>query len=43
MKRLCLMIFSVGCLASVLTACNTVNGVGRDVQAGGHAISRATN
>jgi predicted small secreted protein len=28
-------------LISALTACNTVQGAGQDLQAGGHAISKA--
>jgi len=28
---------------SGLTACNTVRGVGKDIEAGGKAIQRATN
>jgi predicted small secreted protein len=29
-------------LSGLLTACHTFNGVGEDVRAGGHAISRAS-
>lgn len=29
-------------LTGILTGCNTVRGVGKDVQAGGEAIQRAT-
>jgi len=28
---------------SVLSGCNTVNGAGKDIQAGGRAISRAAS
>lgn len=31
-------VFLLGSIASSLTACNTVSGVGEDVQAGGHAL-----
>lgn len=43
MKSLCLSVLSIMVLASTLTACHTLNGVGQDVQAGGRAISRAAN
>ena len=34
-------VFLLGTIASSLTACNTVSGVGEDVQAGGHALEHA--
>lgn len=43
MKNLFLTAFSIMLLASTLTACHTLSGVGQDVQAGGRAISRAAN
>ena len=40
MKRIFLTIIAIVFSASVLTACNTVKGVGKDVQQGGQAIER---
>jgi len=37
------MIFSALVLAGALAACNTVQGAGEDLQAGGHAISKAAS
>lgn len=37
-----LFVFSVFFSASLLTACHTVEGAGQDIQAGGHAISKAS-
>lgn len=31
------------CFVGLLSACNTVEGAGQDLQAGGHAISKAAN
>lgn len=42
-KKLFLTVFTVLALASVITGCHTVHGVGQDVQSGGHAISRAAS
>lgn len=39
MKRMMLLLVLA---VTVLTGCNTVRGVGKDVQAGGEAIERAT-
>ena len=39
MKRMMLLLVLT---VTVLTGCNTVRGVGKDVQAGGEAIERAT-
>ncbi len=43
LKKSILAIASVVLLSSLLSACNTTRGVGEDVSAGGHAISRAAN
>ncbi len=45
MKRLMLiMASSIFILTSfALSGCNTVSGLGKDVQAGGHALTRAAN
>ena len=40
-KKTIAAIFSVLVLSSVLTACNTTKGVGRDISEGGSAISGA--
>ncbi len=39
LKRLVL----IGFLGSLLAACNTVEGIGEDVQAGGRAVERSAN
>jgi predicted small secreted protein len=31
------------CVVGLLSACNTVEGAGQDLQQGGHAISKAAN
>jgi len=41
LKKSILTIVSVIVLSSLLTACNTTRGVGEDISAGGHAVSRA--
>jgi entericidin B len=38
MKRLNLLLAFIGILS--LTACNTVQGVGKDIQAGGKAVEK---
>lgn len=38
MKKILFLLIFTG----ILTGCNTVRGVGKDVQAGGEAIQRAT-
>jgi predicted small secreted protein len=44
MKHLKLLsICAVLFVASLLTACHTVNGAGQDIQAGGRAVSRAAS
>ncbi len=40
-KRILLPVCLLLGLAASLTGCHTMNGVGQDVQSGGHAISRA--
>ncbi|MCC3705569.1 entericidin A/B family lipoprotein [Rouxiella badensis] len=41
LKKSILTLVSVIVLSSLLTACNTTRGVGEDISAGGHAVSRA--
>lgn len=36
-----LMVAFLALLGLVLTACNTVQGVGKDIQAGGRAVEKA--
>lgn len=38
-----LFILSVLSLTTILTACNTMQGAGEDLQAGGHALSKAAS
>ncbi len=40
LKKSIVAIFSVLVLSSLLSACNTTRGVGKDVEAGGKAIQR---
>jgi len=40
MKKLCVMLVLLGALLS-MTGCNTVHGVGKDVQAVGQGVSDA--
>lgn len=42
LKKSIIAIFSVLMLSSLLSACNTTRGVGKDVEAGGQAIQRST-
>lgn len=42
-KKLLLKISSLLLLAGLITACNTIQGAGEDLQAGGHAIAKAAN
>ncbi len=42
-KKLALTLASLLLVSSLLTACNTVQGAGEDIQAGGHAIAKAAN
>ncbi len=39
-KLICVLLTAVGLLS--LTACNTVQGIGKDIEKGGEAIQRAT-
>ncbi|MEM6160146.1 entericidin A/B family lipoprotein [Erwinia sp. P6884] len=41
LKKSIATIFSVLVLSSLLSACNTTQGVGEDVEAGGEAIQRS--
>ncbi len=41
MKKLLLTLLTVSSLIS-LTACNTIQGIGKDIEKGGEAIQRAT-
>lgn len=46
MKNIRKMLITVGSLivlSSLISACNTVEGAGQDMQAGGQAISKAAN
>lgn len=39
--RIFLSLLAISATALMLNACNTVDGAGEDIQAGGHAISHA--
>ena len=39
-KLICVLLTAVGLLS--LTTCNTVQGIGKDIEKGGEAIQRAT-
>ncbi|MFC2588818.1 MAG: entericidin A/B family lipoprotein [Ottowia sp.] len=43
MKKATLALFAALLAALTLTGCNTVHGLGQDVQAGGRAIERAAD
>ncbi len=36
-------LFAIIVVAFTLTACNTINGVGKDIEKGGEAIQKSTN
>ena len=36
-------LFTIVVLAFTLTACNTIKGVGKDIEKGGEAIQKSTN
>ena len=38
-----MMIFVVLAYVSVLTACNTVHGIGKDMEKAGEAVQKSTN
>ena len=42
MKKLCIMLVLVGALLS-MTGCNTIHGMGKDVQAVGTGVGNATD
>ena len=42
MKKLAIVLFALVSVAS-LSACNTVQGLGKDIEKGGQAIERAAN
>ncbi len=42
-KKLVLIVCPLALLFSLLAACHTVEGAGKDIQAGGHAVSRAAD
>jgi len=42
-KRILLAFLAVLFISSIFTACNTVRGMGRDVQTMGEGIQRSTN
>ncbi len=39
--RICKTIVTLICLSGLLSACNTVRGVGQDIEKGGEAIQKA--
>ncbi len=41
--RLFITLVAVGITCLALNACNTIGGIGQDIQAGGNAITRASN
>lgn len=43
LKKLVLFAMLAGALGSTLAACNTVSGMGEDVQAGGRAMERSSD
>lgn len=43
MKKTLARLLTVALAATALSACNTVQGIGQDVQAGGRAIERAAH
>lgn len=43
MKKTLVRLLALALAATALSACNTVQGIGQDVQAGGRAIERAAH
>lgn len=43
MKKTLVRLLALALAAAALSACNTVQGIGQDVQAGGRAIERAAH
>jgi entericidin B len=41
MKKFAMLLAAAACLGVSLSACNTVQGIGKDIEKGGEAIQRA--